>query len=65
MAGGGLLVGMRVDGKGKRDQDDFEDGCRGPGGQMGGRRRGLRVDQRDEKQAVDEEGAHEVDLMQG
>jgi hypothetical protein len=53
---------VRVDGEGQRNKGDLEDGGGAPCGQMRAGGRGLRVEQRDEEQAVDKEGADEVDL---
>jgi hypothetical protein len=56
-------VGVGVDFEGKSDQHDLEDERCGPCREVGDRGRGLGVEQRDEEQAVDEEGANEVDLV--
>jgi hypothetical protein len=65
VAGGWLLMGVRVDDEGAGDEGGFEDDGKDPGCQVGFGGRGLGVQQRDEEQAVDEEGADEVDLRTG
>jgi hypothetical protein len=53
---------VRVYSEGAGDEDGFEDKGEDPRGQVRFGGRGLGVEQRDEEQAVDEEGADQVDL---
>jgi hypothetical protein len=57
-----LLARMRIDIEGKSDQLDFQNSRSSPCHQVDRGRRGLRVEEGDEEEAVGKEGANKVDL---
>jgi hypothetical protein len=57
-----VCVRVCVNGEGKRDGDDLEDGGSCPCRQMGRGRQRLRIEQRDGEQAKNKEEAYGVDL---